>query len=193
MWYKLYLLEAVYKRRLHKIAKNWPLPPLSEKCPHCLNSPCPCGHSINVKKSEDFCIKKWGRPLLMNPLPPCPLWTNLLYPDVFYGQLLSKCLLLFIFLWKLILTNHWFQQQKYSKTTVYIIYFNKAFLVESCQYCKVVLSWDYTDVTTNAVSVDSEGNFSLKCSRGDRWSDRHVFKVECDFWCFKCRKQSKNK
>jgi len=50
---------TVHEGRLHKIAKNW-LPHLSEKCPNWLNplSPCPCGNTVNLKKSEIFYIKK---------------------------------------------------------------------------------------------------------------------------------------
>jgi len=34
--------------------------PLSAKCPHKLNPPCPCGNTINFEKSEVFYAKKCG-------------------------------------------------------------------------------------------------------------------------------------
>jgi len=76
-------LRAVRKGRLHKMAKNYP-PPLSEKCPHWLNPPCPCGYTINFEKSYVFCTKKCGRSHPKKPLSPlfenCPHWTNPLSP-----------------------------------------------------------------------------------------------------------------
>jgi len=39
------------------------LPP----CPHWPKPSCPCGYTINFKKSEVFCTKKCGRPHLKNP------------------------------------------------------------------------------------------------------------------------------
>jgi len=68
------LVRAVHKRRPHRIAKNWfPLVRTG-------STSCPCGHTINFKKSVLFCTKKCWRPHLKNPLPPlsekCPNWTN---------------------------------------------------------------------------------------------------------------------
>jgi len=51
-------LGAVNKGRPHKIAKNLPPPPLFAKCPLWLIPPCPCGHTINFEKSEDFLHQK---------------------------------------------------------------------------------------------------------------------------------------
>jgi len=34
-----------------------------------LSTPCPCGHTINIEKSEVFCTKKCGRPHLKTPRP----------------------------------------------------------------------------------------------------------------------------
>jgi len=43
------------------LEKIYPFP-LSTKCPHWLNPPCPCGHNINFEKPEGFCTKKCGFP-----------------------------------------------------------------------------------------------------------------------------------
>jgi len=58
-----------------KIAKNLP-------------SPCPCGHTINFKKSDVFCAKKCERPHLKNPLV-CT-GQPLLTADVFSGRLVPN-------------------------------------------------------------------------------------------------------
>jgi len=81
------LLGAVHKRRWNQIAKNWPiLPP----CPQWLNPlpPCPCGQTINFKKSKFFCTKKCERPHLKKPPPPLSALDKLppsLTADVFCG------------------------------------------------------------------------------------------------------------
>jgi len=62
-------------------------------CSHWLNSPCPCGHTINFKISEVFepksaDVRIWRTPLVRK-IPP---WTNPLSPDcgVFYGRPLKS-------------------------------------------------------------------------------------------------------
>jgi len=81
---RIYSIRGFHKRRPHKIAKNWSSSHLSTKYLQWLNSSCPCGHTINIEKSEVFCTKKYGRPHLKNsPLsaldkPPFGrlLWTT---------------------------------------------------------------------------------------------------------------------
>jgi len=53
-------------------------PPLSSKCPHLLNLPCPCGHPKNFEKPEVFCTKKnadvriWRTPWLRTSFMDSP-------------------------------------------------------------------------------------------------------------------------
>jgi len=87
-----------------KLQKFDLLPPCSENVRFgSALRPCPCGYTINFKKSKSFHTKMCGRPHLSFPLsplfsppshnsppPPPPPPPPPLTADVFYGWLLSK-------------------------------------------------------------------------------------------------------
>jgi len=81
------LLGAVHKRCLHKIAKNWlPVRKLRTGLTSLIS--CPCGHTINFKKSEVFAPKTvddliWSLSLSEK----CPYWMKPHFPPD-YGRLL---------------------------------------------------------------------------------------------------------
>jgi len=59
--------------------------PLSTKCSHWLNPPCPCEHTINFK-TEVFCTQKYGRPQLKTTPPPLSALDNTPCCRSFYEQ-----------------------------------------------------------------------------------------------------------
>jgi len=72
--------------RLHKIIKNWPLSPLSEKCLHWLNPFLSVQTHHTFRKNRCFLFQKVGRPLLKST-PLSTLDKTLPFTaDVFYGQ-----------------------------------------------------------------------------------------------------------
>jgi len=107
---ELLFFGAVHKRRPHKIAKNWP-PPLLP-CPQNVRTgstplpTCPCGHTINFKKTDEFLHQNVQTSTSEEPSSPlstkCPNWTKTppLTADVFYRRPLCSfikkvCLILF--------------------------------------------------------------------------------------------------
>jgi len=57
--FAIFCSGAVHKGYLHKIMKNWP--PLVQKISTMAQSPsppCPCGHTINFEKFDDFLQQK---------------------------------------------------------------------------------------------------------------------------------------
>jgi len=86
-------LRAIHKRRLHEVAKNYPLLPCSQNVhTGSTSSPIACRvseHIINLKKSKVFCTRSadvwiWK----LSSFAKCSNWTNFLplTADVFYGQ-----------------------------------------------------------------------------------------------------------
>jgi len=67
LYFFIFLLGAVHKRRPHKIAKNWPPPPLSALAQP--PSPLFVRTHHKLRKIRSFFAKKCGRPHLKN-LPP---------------------------------------------------------------------------------------------------------------------------
>jgi len=82
---------AVRKKTYAQILGKLTPSPLSEKCPHWLNPPCPWGHTVISKQSKFFAPKSADVGIWRH-LPPCPQNVRTGQPpphltaDIFYGR-----------------------------------------------------------------------------------------------------------
>jgi len=89
-----FCIRGLHKRRPHKIAKNWPLPPHARKMSALDQPPLSVRtHHTFLKNPKFFCMKKCGRPQLKTLLPAkCSHWNPppFLSANVFYGRSLIR-------------------------------------------------------------------------------------------------------